>query len=223
MRHNVLLFALLIFVAPALAQTSQTAQQMQRLGYVDVLSVDSSLHVSLMYTRPDNFVGRVLYKDLHEAYLHPKAAEALARAQRLLQQRRPDLSLIVFDAARPMHIQQQMWDVVAGTSKSPYVSNPKNGGGLHNYGMAVDVSLCNRLSGDTIPMGTIVDYMGRYAHINEEASLVQRGVITSQACQNRQLLRAVMREAGFTPLKNEWWHFNLITRAQARAKYKPIP
>lgn len=217
-----LLFAF-VFCLSARAQQSETAQRMQRDGYVDVTTIDSSLHVDLMYTRPDNFTGRVLYTDLREAYLHPLAARALAKAQRILKQRRPDLSLKIYDAARPMHIQQRMWNVVAGTSKSIYVSNPRNGGGLHNYGMAVDLTLCRAATGDTIPMGTIIDYLGSYAHIDQEASLVQRGIITGQAKENRELLRSVMREAGFKPLKSEWWHFNFITRAEARAKYKAIP
>ena len=46
------------------AQKSTTALQMEKLGYVDVLDVDSALRVSLMYARADNFMGRVLYKDL---------------------------------------------------------------------------------------------------------------------------------------------------------------
>ena len=47
---------------------------MERAGFVDVRSMDSTIRVSLMYARADNFTGRVLYTDLHEAYLHPKAA-----------------------------------------------------------------------------------------------------------------------------------------------------
>lgn len=195
---------------------------MERQGFVDVLDVDSTLQVSLMYTRADNFTGKVLYTDLREAYLHPKAAQALAQAQKILKERRPDLCLKIYDAARPMSIQQKMWNVVAGTNKSIYVSNPKNGGGLHNYGMAVDITLCDAATGDTLDMGTKVDFLGSYAHITDEASLVQRGVISAQARKNRELLRDVMRKAGFTPLKTEWWHFNLITRAEAKAHYKVI-
>ena len=73
------------------AQKSQTAEQMERMGYVNVTSVDSTIRVSLMYARPDNFTGKTLYTDLLEAYLHPTAAKALARAQSLLRQRRSDL------------------------------------------------------------------------------------------------------------------------------------
>lgn len=207
----------------ARAQKSQTAQQMERLGYVDVLSVDSTLRVDLMYARADNFVGKVLYKDLREAYLHPLPAKALAQAQQLLRKMCPHLGIIVYDAARPMHIQQLMWNQVAGTSKRIYVCNPRNGGGLHNYGMAVDVTLYNIHTGDTLDMGTRIDFLGKYAHIDEEKKLVEDGIISERARQNRLILRKVMTQAGFMPLKTEWWHFNFISRAQAKAKYKPIP
>ena len=203
-------------------KVSATARSMAKQGFVDVTTLDSTIQVSLMYSRADNFTGRVLYKDLREAYLHPKAAKAVVKAQQLLKQKRPDLTLKIYDAARPMHIQQIMWDVVVGTKQENYVSNPKNGGGMHNYGMAVDITLADAATGDTLDMGTVVDYLGVYAHITDEASLVQRHIISAQAKKNRELLRSVMKEAGFMPLKSEWWHFNLITRAEAKAKYKAI-
>lgn len=159
---------------------------------------------------------------MKEAFLHPQAAKALAKAQKELKRLRPDLSLIVFDAARPMSIQQQMWDVVKGTSKNIYVSNPANGGGLHNYGFAVDVSICDE-KGDTIPMGTLIDHMGKEAHPEYETSMLAKGKISKEAVNNRKLLRRVMSAGGFRVLKTEWWHFNLKTRAQVKAeKRKPI-
>lgn len=209
-------------VCPAQSPLSRTAQKMAQKGFVDVRKVDSTIQVSLMYARADNFTGQVLYTDLREAYLHPKAAKALAKAQRILHQSHPELNLKVYDAARPMHIQQKMWNVVAGTSKNIYVSNPKNGGGLHNYGMAVDVTLCDA-KGDTLPMGTVIDYLGPLAHIDKESSTVARKQLTPQAKRNRELLRLVMRQAGFKALRTEWWHFNFISRAEARAHYKVIP
>ena len=148
MRKN-FIFLLFFLSLPLYSQKSKTAQSMEAQGLIDITSLDSTIRVSLMYSRADNFTGKVLYSDLREAYLHPKAAKALAQAQKLLKDKRPDLSLIVYDAARPMTIQQKMWNVVAGTSKNIYVSNPKNGGGLHNYGMAVDITLCDVATGDT--------------------------------------------------------------------------
>lgn len=208
-------------VAPAFKGLSKTALSLQKQGYVNIKDVDSSIFVSLMYSRPDNFCNVVLYGDLKEAYLHPKAAKALKEAQTYLKTIRPDLSLIIFDAARPMSIQQKMWDKVKNTSKYYYVSNPAHGGGMHNYGMAVDISLC-KLNGDTISMGTKVDYMGDAAHIDNETYLVAQHKINEQAWQNRRLLRRVMKHAGWRPLPTEWWHFNLCSRDEAKKYYQVI-
>ena len=200
---------------------SATALSMERQGMMNVQSVDPTIRVSLMYSRPDNFTGRVLYDDLREGYLHPKAAKALAMAQKRLKELRPELSLIIFDATRPMSIQQKMWNVVKGTPKNIYVSNPANGGGMHNYGMAVDISIC-RENGDTIPMGALVDHMSSLSHIDHEDVLVRTKRMTEEARANRQLLREVMAVGGFMPLRTEWWHFNLCTRAEAKRNYKVI-
>jgi len=224
-KHYTALFLTLMLVAVSTVcraqKTSATARAMERKGMVDVRTLDSSIFVSLMYARADNFTGTVLYGDLRNAYLHPKAAAALVRAQKRLKELRPDLSLKIYDAARPMSIQQKMWDKVKNTPKSIYVSNPRNGGGMHNYGLAVDITLC-RLNGDSIPMGTRVDHMSRLSHITDEAGLVARHRITAEAKKNRELLRQVMRYAGFKPLSTEWWHFNLVSRAVARKYYKTL-
>lgn len=221
--YNILLAAvcLLLSVRGFAQKTSATARGMERKGMVDVKTLDSSIFVSLMYARADNFTGTVLYGDLRNAYLHPKAAAALVKAQKRLKELRPDLSLKIYDAARPMSIQQKMWDKVKNTSKSIYVSNPRNGGGMHNYGLAVDITLCT-LKGDSIPMGTKVDHMSRLSHITDEAGMVARGQMTAEARKNRELLREVMRHAGFKPLRTEWWHFNFVSRAVARKYYKAL-
>ena len=207
--------------AQARGGKTKTELSMERQGMVDIHTKDKTIPVSLMYSRADNFTGHVLYTDLTRAYLHPKAAAALAKAQARLKQLRPDLSLKVYDAARPMSIQQRMWDKVKDTPKYFYVSNPAHGGGLHNYGMAVDITLCDA-KGDTLDMGTKIDYMGAAAHIDREEALVKAGRISRQAQKNRRLLREVMRYAGFKPLRTEWWHFNYISRATAKKYYKVI-
>ena len=168
------------------------------------------------------FTGTLLYEDLKEAYLHPAAMKSLKRAQRLLKEQYPGYSLIVYDAARPLSVQQKMWDVVKGTSKYIYVSNPSRGGGLHNYGLAVDISILDD-KGTPLPMGTPVDHLGREAHITEEAVLVAQGKLTEQERENRLLLRQVMKEAGFHPLPSEWWHFNRVSRQTAKERYRVIP
>lgn len=215
---------LFLATLPLAAQRKTQAEMgMERVGWVDLQTVATSVRVSLMYARPDNFTGRVLYTDIRHAYLHPKAARALHKAQQALKAIRPDLSLMVYDAGRPMSVQQRMWDAVKGTPKHIYVSNPANGGGLHNYGMAVDITLCHTATGDTVPMGTKIDYMGPLAHPENEAAMLKKRHLTAEAAANRRLLRRVMAAGGFKVLRTEWWHFNLISRAEARRAYKVAP
>lgn len=195
---------------------------MQRLGFVNIARADSTIAIDLMYTRADNFTGQVLYDDLREAYLHPDAMKGLLQAHRELKKLHPAYRLIVYDAARPMSVQQKMWNTVKGTPKYIYVSNPARGGGLHNYGLAVDISILDE-TGTPLPMGTPVDHLGSEAHITHEAELVKSGKMTRAELENRRLLRSVMRAAGFRALPSEWWHFNWCSRQEAKQKYKVIP
>lgn len=209
MRKAVTIILGLLFGLTATAQTeSPKAKEMKEAGFIDIQKADSSILVNLMYAKSDNFVGKVLYKDLKEAYLHPKAVEALIKAQKLLKQIHPSYRLIVYDATRPMSIQQQMWDTVVGTPSENYVSDPANGGGTHNYGFAVDVSIYDTLRKDTIPMGVKVDYLFSESNIDKEDSLLLSGKISAEAKGNRELLRYIMTEAGYKPLRSEYWHFN---------------
>lgn len=195
---------------------------LEELGFVDIETVAADIIVSLMYASDDNFTGKVMYQNLTRAYLHPEAAEALINAQAELKRVRPDLSLKVYDAARPLSVQQTMWDHVKGTSNQIYVSNPANGGGLHNYGLAVDVTLCYAATGDTLSMGTHIDYFGRMAQVRYEKECLEENLLGQEAYENRLLLRKVMTAAGYKVLPTEWWHFNFKTRAEAKAHYKLI-
>ena len=133
MKSVIIFISLLIMLCPAFSQ-SRMEHYLDSLGLVNVGRMDPTLKIDLMYTRADNFTGKVLYEDLQEAYLHPEAAKALLQAQKRLKELYPGYSLIIYDAARPMSVQQKMWNVVKGTSQNIYVSNPARGGGLHNYG-----------------------------------------------------------------------------------------
>lgn len=189
-------------------------------GFLRIQDLDNTIAVDLMYAKSDNFVGEVMY-DFTEAYLHPKAAHAVVEANRLLSQAHPGWRLCIYDATRPMRVQQIMWDKVKGTPQQNYVSNPARGGGLHNYGLAVDVSIIDE-KGDSIDMGTKVDALTPLSHTDREEELVRQGKISREAMENRRLLRRVMTEAGFKPLRSEWWHFNFTTRADARSNYRVV-
>lgn len=191
------------------------------LGLVDVSTLDTTLCVRLMYARADNFLKKAVYQGITRAWLRPEAARMLAAANRALKKEHPAWTLIVYDAARPLSVQRRMWQQVRGTANTNYVSNPANGGGLHNYGMAVDVGVVDE-TGTPLPMGTPVDYFGPEAHTTREEELLKDGRITRAAYENRQLLRRIMRAAGFRTIPYEWWHFNACSRAFAREHYPVI-
>lgn len=190
-------------------------------GLVNIAALDSTIRVELKYASSDNFMKEAVYGGMSQAWMRPEAANMLVRAQALLKQDHPNWTIIVYDAARPMSVQRKMWSLVRGTNKTNYVSNPANGGGLHNYGMAVDVTILNE-AGIPLPMGSPFDYFGEEAHTGNESSLLQQGKITHPEYNNRRLLRRVMTQAGFRPIPYEWWHFNACSRAEARRLYPVI-
>lgn len=212
---------LVVLTAFAVVKAQSDDSRLEALGLVDVAAVCPDIEVQLIYATSANFTGVRLYETLTRAYLHPVAAESLVKAQRELSMLQPGYRLKIYDAARPMSVQKKMYDVVKGTAKAPYVSNPRNGGGLHNYGMAVDVTIVDD-RGNELDMGTPVDYLGKKAGITNEDTMLKQGLLTSDQVENRRLLRRVMKHGGFTPLGSEWWHFNRCTRAYARTHYKVI-
>lgn len=220
--HTIFIFLLSIALwANGVSAQSRMARQLEAIGFIDIAKADSSIAIDLRYTRADNFTGKVLYTELKEAYLHPLAMESLKRAQQILKREYPQYSLMVWDATRPLDVQQEMWDLVKGTPQHIYVSNPANGGGLHNYGLAVDVTILGA-DGKPLSMGTPFDHFGKEAHITHEEELVKEGKITAQERANRLLLRRVMREAGFRTLNSEWWHFNRVSRKEAHKNFKVV-
>ena len=222
----------LIFIALALTLTacqsrgvegkSEIELGLEQIGLQSVSEQIPGIEVYMVYATPYNFMGRVLYEGLDEAYLVPEAMEKLRKANELLRQKRLDLHLVVYDAARPRSIQQQMWKVVENTELQDFVANPnKSGGGPHNYGIAVDVTLVD-CTGHPIPMGSEYDYFGDRSRVDIEAELIKNGEINHRELLNRQLLREIMTEAGWIVEPSEWWHFNAMPLSEASQKLTVI-
>jgi D-alanyl-D-alanine dipeptidase len=191
-------------------------------GLLDAGQLVPGLHVELKYATADNFLHKNVYGSLNRCYLHKAAAHKLARAQQLLTRDKPGYHLHVYDCARPRSVQLQMWEVVKNTPQAPYVANPHTPtGSIHNYGGAVDLTI-DDAKGQPLDMGTPFDYFGDLANIDHEATLVARGRLTKPQLANRLLLRKVMTQAGFQPLKEEWWHFNSDSPEVTRTRYRII-
>ncbi|MDR2148861.1 MAG: M15 family metallopeptidase [Tannerella sp.] len=226
MKNSRLLFVyvLLFAVCGCNSQNKEPAEydwdaKMQDMGLIDVHFWEPTIQYYLVYATKDNFTGKPLYNSkLTKAWLHPRAAKMLLHAQDILQHEHPDLAILIYDAARPMEVQREMGKWAKETNSEYYIADPEKGGGLHNYGLAVDVTLVDS-NGEWLPMGTPYDFFGPEANIDREEDLVKRRRITPSEYTNRQLLRKIMKEAGFTTVKSEWWHFNACSRDEARSKY----
>ncbi|PWJ57256.1 D-alanyl-D-alanine dipeptidase [Dyadobacter jejuensis] len=213
-------------VAWGQTKVPELEQKMIARGLVDVQRVDPSILVELKYSTTDNFVKKDVYGDLTRAYLQPEMADRLARASKLLKSKHPQLRLLVYDAARPNSVQYQLWDAldaqnIPESRKPMYVANPKTGSN-HNFGCAIDLTVADA-AGKSLDMGTSYDYFGPLAYPRSEADMLRQGKLSKQQVANRQILRSVMTAAGFTVNTTEWWHFDGMSKKQARAKYGMIP
>ncbi len=118
-----------------IAKKSPIVLLFDSLGLVDIQSIDSSIFVELKYATTDNFTGKVLYTGLHQAYFQLDVAIKLSNAQQYLRKQHPEFRLLVYDAARPLHIQYALWESVKETPLSRYVANPeKTGPPMHILG-----------------------------------------------------------------------------------------
>jgi D-alanyl-D-alanine dipeptidase len=202
---------------------AQSDASMQKQGLVNVQAVDPGLLVELKYSTTDNFVKQDVYGDLTRAYLQPMAARKLAAASKWLQVRRPELRLLIYDAARPQSAQWKLWKALPQYSerqRRTYVADPREGS-IHSYGCAVDLTLATS-DGRALDMGTPYDFFGPKAYPKQEAQLLKAGQLTRQQVDNRRLLRQAMQAGGFMPIEYEWWHFNALSRRQAKQQFKRI-
>lgn len=196
---------------------SHTIARFKEYGLVNIKDYSTDILVDLKYATTDNFTGVVAYEDFTEAWMIKDVAIRLARVQVYLSELYPGYRLLVYDAARPISVQQKFFDIVKGTSQEQYVSNPRNTG-LHNYGVAIDLTIVDT-EGIPLDMGCGFDYFGKAAHTNIETQLLAEGLLTQAHIDNRKLLRKVMEKEHFRVLPNEWWHFNACTLKEAKAKY----
>lgn len=199
--------------------TSEYEQNFVRLGLVNIHEMDTNIRVVLMYNSDKNFIGKSFYRGLNQCYLPCEVATKLNNAQKLLKQQYPFYNLIVFDATRPLHIQQLMWDSLKlhPLVKYDYLARPDELS-LHNYGAAVDISIINE-NGVLLDMGTPFDFFGDLARPIMEAQLYNEGKLSKTAYCNRLLLRRIMVQSGFYPITSEWWHFNACSKKYAALNY----
>lgn len=167
----------------------------KEFGLVDLESYIPGIVIDLKYATEDNFTGQVVY-DFDCCLLHEAAALQLAEVQAELQT--VGLGLKVWDGFRPMAAQWKFWELVPDPR---YVSDPAKGG-RHTRGTAVDLTLIDE-EGRELAMPSEFDDFSEKAHQDYLGG-------TEEEASNRDFLRVVMERHGFTGLRTEWWHFDLV-------------
>jgi zinc D-Ala-D-Ala dipeptidase len=191
-----LLFCFILF-SSAFAQNAPPKEENKReADLVELIKLSKSIKLDIRYATDNNFVGRKVYSEAR-AFLQRPAAEALVRVHKKLKKQ--GLGLVIFDGYRPWAITKLFWEVTP-EDKRKFVANPDKGS-KHNRGCAVDLSIFDRKTGKLIPMPS------GYDEFTERASPDYKGG-TDEERANRDMLRRMMEEAGFTVNPNEWWHFD---------------
>lgn len=170
------------------------------------------------------------YADQSPYMLRQGVLAALHQAQKELTAKRPGWRIRVFDAFRPVAVQQFMVDytlrslvqgqgldinqLTAGQRQEFLAqvyqfwaapSLDKATPPPHSTGAAIDVTLVDE-RGEEVDMGSPIDEISVRSHPDHFAASTD-----SQAQQwhsHRVLLHQVMRSAGFRRHPNEWWHFS---------------
>lgn len=201
MRKNVIrfaasLFCLILFSAvPAQTGPPKEANK-KEANLIELVKLDPTIKLDIRYATDNNFVGRAVYPEAR-AFLQKPAAKAVVKVHRQLKKQ--GLGLVIFDGYRPWAITKLFWEVTTG-DKRKFVANPDKGS-KHNRGCAVDLSIFDLKTGKLIPMPS------GYDEFTERASPNYTGG-TEEETRNRELLRKLMEDAGFTVNPNEWWHFD---------------
>ena len=216
---------LLISLSLKAQKTTCAAElSMQKQGLQEVTAQVKNVLVELKYATSDNFMKKNVYGCLTHAYLQKETVAMLKKAQENLEKAHPGYHLLIYDAARPLSKQWELWNTLTEYSpekRRTYVADPKEHS-IHNYGSAIDLTVADE-TGKPLEMGTKYDFFGEMAYPKEEARLLKAGKLSQKAIDNRLILRKAMKSAGFMPIEYEWWHFNAFSRKVAKEKFSVIP
>jgi zinc D-Ala-D-Ala dipeptidase len=188
------LLCLVLCWAGAISQPVRDVRAAKEM--VEIVRLDSTIHLDIHYARADNFMGRPMYTQAR-AFLQRPAAEALLRVHKTMKEK--GYGLVIFDGYRPWEVTRKFWDETP-PDKRKFVANPAKGS-RHNRGCAVDLSLYS------ISTGAEVEMPSSYDEFSQRAASSYSGGTAGQRAL-RDLLRRAMVAEGFTIEPSEWWHFD---------------
>jgi zinc D-Ala-D-Ala dipeptidase len=161
-------------------------------------------------------------------FLRAGAIDRLQQAQSYLQQIHPGWCLQIFDAYRPVEVQQYMVDYTFRSAAAEQSLNLQQLSATerdslwqqvyqiwaipsfdlatpppHSTGAAVDLTIVDDRQ-QPLAMGSPIDEMSDRSKPDYFAHQLEGQIFH----KNRQLLRQVMEAAGFQRHPGEWWHFS---------------
>lgn len=190
---------------------------------VPVNQFNSKIFIDLKYASSSNFMHRKLYDTLTTAYVQLSVARRLSACQQYLTKIDSNLHLLVYDGLRPLSVQWEMWkalDTIPVSERVKFVSNPANGS-VHNYGAAVDLTICDN-SKNPLDMGANYDDSRKIAYPSLESVFLASGELSEKQLMHRKLLRSVMISQQFSTIPTEWWHFNAYSRNVSKQKFSIV-
>jgi len=166
------------------------------------------------------------YGDKNPYCLRKSVVDSLIKAQYKLQEIKPGWCIKIFDAYRPVSVQQFMVDYTFNQviksrklelEKLPQQEQQKIWEEVykiwaiptenpatpppHSTGAAVDITLIDE-------KGKIVDMGGEIDELLERSHPAYYANSNQEYHQKRELLNEIMRGAGFLRHPGEWWHFS---------------
>lgn len=185
-----------------------------------------NLDTSKIVIEPEYF-NKKLKGAIKEQYLREDAVKRLLRAATILQQFDPDYKILVYDAYRPLEVQQALFDEEFLRIKNAhpdwsdeqisqetqrFVSIPSDNltrPSPHATGGAIDLSIIKNGKQLTLsPVGPddTSDEYGMMAQTDYYEKTQNPEDFKFRDC--RRILCFCMSEAGFTNYQEEWWHFD---------------
>lgn len=171
------------------------------------------------------------YGDKSPYCLRAGVIESLLKAQFLLAKRHPQWKLKIYDAYRPVGVQQYMVNYTFNSLLKKYSFKEQNISAQqrqnlwekvyriwaapslnratpppHSTGAAIDLTIIDE-DGNTLDMGGEIDELSERSHPDYYAPNIDPQ--PRKYHRNRQILNRVMINAGFCRHPGEWWHFSL--------------
>jgi len=135
-----------------------------------------------------------------------------------------DITFMIYEVYRPRAHQFELWLQINQQMKSDYpdmnehdllkacenfVSNPYKVGSGHQFGCAVDITLCRMKDRVELDMGTAMqEFCARTATDTDGLSRDQ--------IENRTLLKEALEREGLVNYPSEWWHYSFGDRKWAQ-------